>query len=236
MTILRTQAELAEASAGDLIETLHELTGTRVARFSSLAAGRARVSNAMLAATDAANHAGVPKGTSSGVMTIGELEKKKPGAGKHLAEVSKGPETGDEDRSPPVAAIWPGTERRAVPREPAGPVEEPKIVQVHTNMNGTKNPFKRGTTEHQMWIQSNTPKDEPRPKSTPAPRGPSFSKVRPTFAGTSQPQPGSRRTKCLQIIQSRPEITMEELEREMGESCRGFVQKLLEKKHVEVVA
>lgn len=75
--ILRNQAQIATASLDDLRETLKALTGVRVAAFSSAAAARARVANAMLAAQNEAGHLGVPKGAAPAVMTLDEREARR---------------------------------------------------------------------------------------------------------------------------------------------------------------
>lgn len=63
MTILTSQAQVAAStSQRDLLETYNHLTGESVKRFSSVAAGQVRCTNAMLAATDRGAHAGVKKG------------------------------------------------------------------------------------------------------------------------------------------------------------------------------
>jgi hypothetical protein len=252
--ILTTQAQVQEAGAADLIETFEHLTGKRLARFSSLAVGRARVTNAMLAAADATGHLGVAKGADAQPLSAAEREEIKPGAGpiEGLPGTDEAWEASatkarilptdeeaaalrgePEDRTPPPAPIWPGTERRAEPREePAAGAEE------RPNVNSTRNPFKKGTPEHQLWIQSNTPKEppaRPAPKAPSAPRRTSvFTTVIAAGNGESKVQAGSRRAKCLGIIQRHGRISMEDLEAELGEPARGFVQKLLEKKHVRV--
>lgn len=75
--ILRDQSQIAAASLDDLRETLKALTGVGVAAFTSAAAARARVANAMLAAQDAAGHLGVPKGAAPAVMTLDEREARR---------------------------------------------------------------------------------------------------------------------------------------------------------------
>lgn len=76
MTILRTQAECDDASMADLLETYNAMTGKAVARFASLEIGRQRTKMAIMAATDAAGHAGVPKHSAPTAKTVEELNQK----------------------------------------------------------------------------------------------------------------------------------------------------------------
>jgi hypothetical protein len=73
MTILRSPNTLATASMEDLIETYNALTGNAVEQFQSRAIAERRTEMAMLAAKDAAGHAGVPKGSEPQVKTMAEL-------------------------------------------------------------------------------------------------------------------------------------------------------------------
>lgn len=227
MTILTTQAALQEASAEDLLETLAALTGKPApARFSSLAAGRARVANAMLAAANAAGHLGVAKGATASALTSDQRVAR----GGHPTLDGLPGDAVDDEPTPPPKAIWPGTERRAQPRE-----EEPLPPPPPSN------PFPPGTPEGQLWRQSDAPK--PVAKARPV-RSPAYARVRATFSGTSTLQPGSRRMKCLEIIQQATSslhtvvdgvnhgIALDLLDEQLGEPARGFVQKLLEKGHV----
>ncbi len=62
-------------------------------------------------------------------------------------------------------------------------------------------------------------------------------KVKPTFAGTSKMQSASIRAKVLQIINdNKAGIEVVEIGKQIGSDARGYVQKLLEKNHCEVVA
>lgn len=79
-----------------------------------------------------------------------------------------------------------------------------------------------------------------KPKKTvaesPAGRKATINKIKPTFAGTSKPQAASRRAAVLAFInENKRGITVEALNEHFKEDCRGFVQKLLEKNHVEVM-
>ena len=76
MSILKTAADLQDASMGDLVETYNHLTGAAVARFSSVEAGRRRVENAMLAAKDADGMTGIPANTKPQIRGRKEIEAK----------------------------------------------------------------------------------------------------------------------------------------------------------------
>lgn len=76
MTIIRSQADIAEATTADLVETYNQLTGKAITKFSSRAAGEVQVSNALLAATDRDAHSGVPKGATPKPITQAEADAK----------------------------------------------------------------------------------------------------------------------------------------------------------------
>lgn len=102
--LLRTVAELADASGPDLVYTLNALTGQEVKRFKSPAAGRRRVEAAMMAAIDADAKLGVPKGQEPQVRTLAELEEKARSKGRecpdmHGADVDEGPAEPQLDES-----------------------------------------------------------------------------------------------------------------------------------------
>ena len=63
-------------------------------------------------------------------------------------------------------------------------------------------------------------------------------KVRATFSGKSKPQEGSTRGKVLRAIQDAEHHTITQLDLDalLGARTRGFVQKLIETGHVELVA
>lgn len=109
-------------------------------------------------------------------------------------------------------------------------------------MNDQKeqNPFKPGTLAHQLRIatQAMEPID-PRPKRQPSsePRKKILA-VRATGKGESNLQKGSRRRAVLDWIRAQPDqrCTIEALEAQFQQPVRGHVHKLIEKKHLEVVA
>lgn len=81
MTIIRTQAQIADASTADLIETYNALTGKSIKKFSSRGAGESQVANAIMAAQDRAGHLGVPKGAAPVAITADEATAKEKAAG-----------------------------------------------------------------------------------------------------------------------------------------------------------
>jgi hypothetical protein len=180
MTILRNPNALAAASMEDLIETYNALTGNAVEQFQSRAIAERRTEMAMLAAKDAAGHAGVPKGIDPEVKTMAEL--------------------GINPFAPMVHQLHIAAEAAAV---------EPMRVK----------PMKA----REMNV---------RPLRKP------LDKIRATFAGKSKPQEGSTRGKVLRAIQEAEAhtITQADLDALMGTPTRGFVQKLIEMGHVELVA
>jgi len=101
----------------------------------------------------------------------------------------------------------------------------------------TNNPYKEGTMSHalQEALSKQTP-IAPREKGVE--KRVTISKVRATFEGTSKPQSASIRAAVLKFIQEAPEhtTTVEALEEQFQQPVRGFLQKLLEKNHIVVVA
>lgn len=103
-----------------------------------------------------------------------------------------------------------------------------------------RNPYQPGTMSYELHEQvyqqepikprSELP-EEQRPKKV------VLRKVRATFAGTSRVQEGSVRHRVLQAIQDAKNhtATVEELEAVVGVAVRGYLQKLLEKNHIEPV-
>ena len=178
MTILRNQADISTADMADLIETYNALTGNAVEQFQSRAIAERRTEMAMLAAKDAAGHAGVPKGVEPQVKTMAELG----------------------GFAPMVQQLHIAAQAAAV---------EPMRVK----------PMKA----REMNV---------RPLRSP------LDKVRATFAGKSKPQEGSTRGKVLRAIQEAEAhtITQVDLDALLGIHTRGFVQKLIEMGHVELVA
>lgn len=101
-----------------------------------------------------------------------------------------------------------------------------------------QNPFKPGTLAHQLWIATQAMKPiEPRPKRQPSsePRKKILA-VRATGAGESKPHASSRRRAVLEFVRSRENgtATLAEIDAHFGEPCRGHVQKLIEKNHLEL--
>lgn len=74
MTIIRTRKEVPEASNADLLESYNAYTGKSIKKFSSRAAAESQVSNAIMAAEDAAGKMGVKKGAKAVAMTLAELD------------------------------------------------------------------------------------------------------------------------------------------------------------------
>lgn len=76
MTILRRASDIAAASSADLVETYNALTGSSIKKFETRKIGERRVEMALLAATDAAGHAGVAPNTTPAPATVQELAAK----------------------------------------------------------------------------------------------------------------------------------------------------------------
>lgn len=174
MTILRNPNYIATAEMADLLETYNALTGNAVERFESRAIAERRTEMAMLAARDAAGHAGVPKGVEPEVKTVAEL-------------------------ATPFNIM---VQQLSV-------VAEPKRVREIKARELIARPLRK-------------PAD----------------KIRATFNGKSKPQAASIRGQVLRAIQESEDhtVTQEDLDAHMGMPTRGFVQKLIEMGHLELVA
>lgn len=176
--IIRDRNAVRGADLADLNHTYRALKGEPThPGFTNRAAAEVQVGMAIMAAEDAAGHAGVPKGTQPKALTPQELQR--------------------------------------------------------------ANPYKEGTLSHQLHeaIASQQPiqrrEAQPKEKSSRV----TIHRVRATFAGTSKPQAGSTRNAVLLHLQSLPNATatVEELEAHFKQPVRGYLQKLVEKNHVEIL-
>lgn len=101
------------------------------------------------------------------------------------------------------------------------------------------NPFKPGTLAHGLWVATRAMRPaQPRPKRSPTatPRK-KIVAVRCGKGGESNPQKASKRRAILDWIAEQHDgtATIAALEAHFNEPVRGHVQKLIEKKHLEVV-
>jgi len=121
-------------------------------------------------------------------------------------------------------------------------------AQYPTDSNGfpvrQANPYKEGTLSHSLHeaIQTQTP-IAPRPKAAEKPAAERskrlvIKRVMATFMGESKPQAGSIRNQVLIFIQQSDNhtCTVEALEAHFKQPVRGYLQKLLEKNHIVVIA
>lgn len=103
------------------------------------------------------------------------------------------------------------------------------------------NPYTPGTISHRLFgeIFSQQPIERRLTAAPAAPRGKRVKlvRVRATFAGTSRPNKASARAAVLRYIQDAPDstATVEALEDHFRQPVRGFLQKLIEKGHLEVL-
>ncbi len=182
-TIIRDRDAVRGASLEDLNHTYRELKGEPDhPGFTQRAAAEVQVSMAIMAAQDAAGHAGVPKGSQPPVLTAQELAAK-------------------------------------------------------------TNPYKEGTLSHALKeaIDKQTP-IAPRPKAAEKPVADRakrlvIKRVMATLDGESKPQAGSIRNQVLAFIQQAENhtCTVEELEAHFKQPVRGYLQKLIEKKHLVTI-
>lgn len=191
LSIIRSQAQIADATMAQLVATYNALTGKSIKKFELRSIAEARVRMAIMSAEDAAGHAGVPKGTKPVAATKDELHAK--------------------GRTPPVESIEPAPQAPTTPlraKLQAAIDAQPKIVP------RTK--------------KADTPKEQHVARRI-------IMRVRATFAGTSKCNAGSIRASVLAKIQEGTTISVAELDKHFGHSTRGYLQKLLEKSHIEVV-
>ena len=105
------------------------------------------------------------------------------------------------------------------------------------------NPYKPGTMSHELHaaIQAQTP-IERRPRQSEQPPEKREARkvvhaVRATFAGVSRVQPTSVRGAVLKAAQDAPNatITIADLERQLNQPVRGYIQKLMELNHLVAI-
>lgn len=214
ITILRHRDQIATASTADLVATYNAMTGQSVERFSSRQAAEHRTHNALMSAADAAGHRGVKKGEAPVPMTVAELA-----AHDADADAPKEPQDGAEEAT--------ATEEGAVAP------------------SGEENPFKAGSMAHQLWVATKSCSENAAPRTKKPPKERSATAqprrtelvVKATFAGLSKIQAGSKRAAVMAYVQQSPDATanLVLIDAAMGESSRGYIQKLLEMKHLEVV-
>lgn len=230
--IIRSAAEIAGASMAQLVATYNAMTGKAIKKFENRTVAERRVEMALLSATDAAGHAGVPHNAKPAPMTLAELSAKAPAVAVAQALAHEGEESGQK-----AANNEPG--------DAPGPddldLNDPKFV------DDAVNPFQPGTMSHQLWVATKAMEPiKPRaeePSSKKAERTPRtvIEAVKATFAGSSKTQEGSVRHSVLKFIQDAKDahgnsraVTLDELDTHIGASSRGYVQKLLEKKHIAI--
>lgn len=222
-TIIRTQAEIADAPTSVLLATYNELTGESVARFSTRVVAERRCAMAILAAQDRTGHAGVKPSKGPIVpKTLAELEAEHPGDFRNPAAATQ----------EQAATTTLGELEEKHPEDSKNPAA--------TNFDDDVNPFQPGTMAHQLWVATRSiAKPDRKAKVERAPSAPKTKllAVRATFAGTSKPQSGSQRTEVLLHVQDKklyPDntATVEQIERALGYPVRGHLQKLLEKNHL----
>lgn len=207
--IIRTQAEIEGASSAVLVATYNALTGSCIKKFECRAVAERRVAMAILSATDAAGHAGVKRGEIPTPKTREELNG---------------------------AAKWP-----AMTVEDLKKPTEPEFKS--TEAPDAKNPFQPGSMAHGLWVATHDavpPEKRPAPaQKVPRVKGEklNFDKLRATFAGTSRTQEKSTRHAVLMFIQKCPDgiTNVAALEKHFKQPVRGYLQKLLEKNHIQLI-
>lgn len=216
------------ATDAELLDTYQTLTGLLWARgFDSRAVAERRVIDALMASADAAGHLGVSKGQRGQPCAFIEL-------------VRRAYETGRGDAVEMVRAV-----RAMAP--PGVVLGDP----------GT-NPYLPGTVAARLWGGEALPQPQervprpapaephpnPQPRAPKAPRAPgtaprakSIEWVRAIAGGTSTPRETSTRGQVLVRIRSfSGGVSVGQLTAEFGPPALGCVMKLIEVKHLEVVA
>lgn len=104
------------------------------------------------------------------------------------------------------------------------------------------NPYPMGSLAHQLWATARLCKPiQPRPKEPPKEPGAArrrFEAVRYNGAGFSAVRADSTRGKVLAAIKAAAPgiVKIDDLDKQLGLSTRGHVQKLLDKHHVEIAS
>lgn len=139
-----------------------------------------------------------------------------------------------------------GSDPVAMTKQELEAAQEPsKAVEGAVAPDNGENPFKPGTLAHGLWVatksaEANDParvKKAPKAKSEPSKTRNKELVVKATFAGVSKIQVGSKRAAVLKLVQEAEAstITLAALDAEMGEPTRGYIHKLIEMKHLEVL-
>lgn len=205
LDIIRRRDQVATATTAQLVATYNALTGETVQRFTNREAAERRTDMALMGALDAAAHRGLRPGQEPEVLTLQETSA-----------------LGQDGAAAPAAN------------------EEGTVA-----LDEESNPFKPGSLGHGLWVATRAMARDaaPRAKRAPklrtdptVPRRAHGMELKATFAGISKVQPGSKRARVLAFIQSCPEgrCRLLDVDAELGEPTRGFVQKLAEMKHLEV--
>jgi hypothetical protein len=101
------------------------------------------------------------------------------------------------------------------------------------------NPYKPGTLTHALHEAcAATEPIAPLAAQTVRPKRITIQRIRATGTGQSKPQAASARRAVLDWIAAQPEAsaTVADLEAHFAAPCRGHVQKLVEKGHLEVLS
>ena len=114
----------------------------------------------------------------------------------------------------------------------AGKTTEPRSPMTDMASSLT-NPYPAGSLSAQLRDKANKALPIGERKSSPRVK---FTRVVPTFAGESKPNPKSDRARVLEFIQQhKAGVDVAAIERHFGMPCRGFLQKLAEKNHIKAV-
>lgn len=210
MAIIREQKLIANASTADLLETYNALTGKDIKRFSSRPAAETQVSNAILAAMDAAAHLGVPKGQRVTALTKEERDRVRKNKGLPSAEEQIAAEGRAAMKAMAEAAV------KAANKTPARAM--------------------RDMLRERAAAAQNKPRP-PRVKSSDGPgRKPTIIAVELTGAGRSKMRAQSERHAVFEIVQRLSKrnsvVTVEAIDKALGKSARSHLQKLIFEEHL----
>jgi hypothetical protein len=206
MTIIRTQAQIADATMGDLVETYNALAGKTIKKFESRAIAENKVSNAILAAQDAAGHLGVPKDTKPQAKTV-----------KELADIAahKGITTSKDEATmaTTATAAAPAAKKTAPAKKGAKAAPAKKGAAAKK----AAPPAKKGTKAAPPVAAKKGTKAAP----AKAGRHNTYTHVRIAEPTTPRrPQEGSQRNKVLQALRSRKDTTIDQLSTDCGFDVR----------------
>jgi hypothetical protein len=248
--IIRDQKDIKAASSADLVETYNALAGKSIKKFETRGIAEVRVANAILSAQYAAGKAGVPKDSKPKAATKKELSKKAvlKVTVAQTGEIKVGQKISSNNKklngAVVIATSTKSTSKNAPKNSEKVAILPAKKVAEFTKEKGCKeekNPYKPGSMSHQLWCAckaSSETKREVKQTRKRTSSGAKLTHVTLTRNGKTKMQPGSIRTQIMNWITSQPgdfskrPIAISDIDKFLGSSSRGHIQKMIEAQHL----